>query len=641
MSKDQNIKILNDREHCLLRPGMYIGSTKPEKQFFWIPTDAGKLKREEISYIQGEYKLFCEVLDNALDEHIRGFGNQIDITYSQKTGYITIRDYGRGIPIDMHKEAKVPIPQVVFTQLKSGSNFDDSDRVTVGMNGVGASLATIFSEKLMVQIWRDGKAYSQSFSKNMEKISEPLVEKDKTTKTGTLVKFKPDQNIFSIQIPTILFHKRCLELSFMYPKLSLNLTIESDTDDCFGCNDTTAYEGKTWESFIKMFDAPYSIYEDNKAQIKMAIVHNTHTEQFEHYSNVNGADTFRGGTHIDALRDLFCEDIKTKIKKDAKLEVTNGDVAKNMILVNFQVWNAPQFEGQNKEKFVNDKNEVKKVYDDIFSSRRLTIMDGECPNIRTATIDFVLLKNEKKELLDLKKTQKNIDKKKIAKLIDCSSKIRKACSIYITEGDSAISNLATVRDSKTMAGLPLRGKVLNVFEESARDVVENKEIQSVMSAIGLKIGESPLSIINDEIASSDLSYGKIILATDQDMDGYSIRCLIINFFFKFWPEIIEHGCVYILETPLYEVVEKKTEEINYFYTKQEYETFIEGKKTEKYDISYFKGLGSCGKEAWDYMINKKPNLVQVKIDDQKKTAEKLKTVFGQDTEARKKWIMAS
>lgn len=634
MGKDQDIKILTDVEHVLKRPLMYVGRIDPDKQEFWIPTTSGKMEKKEIEYIPAAYKIFNEVLDNSLDEHIRGFGDVITISIDKETGFYAIEDRGRGIPIDIHKEAKVHTPQVVFTQLRSGSNFDDTDRQTVGMNGVGAALATIFSEKLVVQVRREGKLYQQTFSKNLSKISEPFINKDdKKKRTGTLVKFKPDPNIFKIPIPEELIHKRCLDLVYMYPKLTINLKIVGEKDD-----EVTKYEGSKFEEYLKRFDSEYSYYEDKSQGIKAAILFNKMTDNFEQVSNVNGADTFRGGTHIDGLKEILCEHIKTKIKDEFKLEVSNADISKKMLLVLFQNYNAPQFEGQTKEKLATDKVALKKIYEDAFSSRRLTSMLSELPTFKQAIVDEVLLKNEKKDLKDLKDRQKGIDRKKIAKLIEASGRDRSVCSIYITEGDSAISTLASVRDSKTMAGLPLRGKVMNVLETSAKDVLENKEIQSIMSAIGLKIGESPLDIKFNKVEKSHLNYGKIVIATDQDMDGYSIRCLLINFFFKFWPELVQYGFVYILETPLYEIIDHKEEDIHYFYNKEDYEKFIKNKNTNKFEISYFKGLGSCGKDAWNYMINTAPNLIQVQAKDVKETTEILKMAFGLDPEVRKKWL---
>jgi DNA gyrase/topoisomerase IV subunit B len=640
MTIEQDIKILGEIEHCLKRSGMYIGSTKPEKQFWFVPNEHGKIEKKEFDVIPGLYKIFNEVLDNSIDEvGTRGFGSEISIIVDKDNNIYSIEDDGRGIPLEKHKQAGIPTPQVVFTSLRSGSNFNDDDRMTSGMNGVGATLTTIFSEKLIVKIKRDGKIYQQSYTNNLSKISDPDISKDsKQTKTGTIVKFKPDPKIFSIPIPEELIHKRCMDLSYMFPKITFKLKIVSNNEDCFGCNKEFIYKTNGFDALIKMFDGQYSIYEDNKAGLKIAIVENKITDTFEHYSNVNGIDTYRGGTHVDGLKDIFCEDLKEKIKKELKCDITNGDVAKRMIVVIFQKLNAPTFEGQTKEKLVTDKVVIKKLFDEHFSQRKITSMVSELDNLKNTIIDDITLKNEKKDLKDLKDKQKTIDKKKVAKLIECSARDRSKCSIYITEGDSAISNLAMVRDSKTMAGLPLRGKVMNVYESTAKEVVENKEIQSIMASLGLKIGDNPIQFRLDKLEKSDLNYGKIIIATDQDMDGYCIRCLLINFIFKFWPDVIKAGLVYILETPLYECIDKKTNNAHYFYNKQEYENFISDKNTSKYEISYFKGLGSCGKEAWNYMINTNPNLVQIKLNDAKETSDKLKMVFGNDSDVRKKWL---
>ena len=253
-----------------------------------------------------------------------------------------------------------------------------------------------------------------------------------------------------------------------------------------------------------------------------------------------------------------------------------------------------------------------------------------------------MAKNERKNLLELKGIQKNIDRKKIPKLIDCSSKDRLKCSVYITEGDSAICNLATVRDSKFMAGLPLRGKILNVLECTDKEVLANKEIQSVMAVIGLKIGQSPIEVRLGKVEKCSLNYGKIIIATDQDMDGYAIRCLMVNFIFKYWPELIKYGFVYILETPLYEVVDNKTDTVEYFYNKEDYEKYMEGKHStsSRYAVSYFKGLGSCGKDAWDYMINKNPNFIQIVSPNPDQATEKLKLAFSDQSDPRKLWLMS-
>lgn len=623
VKKEQKIEILDDISHAILRPGMYIGSTRLETQNFWILNGEDKFEKKDIKYIPGLLKIFVEILDNALDEHINGHGNQIDVTINHDTSEYSVRDYGRGIPLEKHKEAKLPTPQVVFTHLRAGSNFQDEVRETVGMNGVGASLTTIFSEKLFIEIIRRGKIYQQTFLNNLSKIEKPKITKKKSTdRNGTFVCFKPDMKIFSELIPVGLIKKKCLDLTVAYPNLKIVFTEIKD-----GKEKQNEIKCKSFSDFMERFDTEYKIFEDKKLRLKLAICHNTFSDTFDQYSNINGADTFRGGTHIDYIKDIFVPHFKEKIKKEFKVEPSTYDVTKHMLIVMFQTWNNPQFEGQTKEKFVNCKKEVTDYFNDVFTTRKLTSISNDLKELKQSINDLVNIKSDKKEMSELRKAQKKHLKKKVPKLIEASSKDRSKCSLYITEGDSAIANLASVRNSKIMAGLPLRGKVLNVFDVTPKKIVENKEIQSLMAVLGLTIGE--------KATPKSLNYGKIIIATDQDMDGYCIRCLLVNLFYKFWPELFDNGHVYVLETPLYEVIGKKGK-THYFYNKEEFNDFMKNKKSSAYEISYFKGLGSCGKEAWDYMINENPNIVR--ISNSKDSKLKLKLAFGSDTDARKKWL---
>lgn len=637
MTDKQEIVILDDISHCLLRPSMYIGSTKPELQTFWCPEN-NKMVKKEIEYVPGQFKLFCEVLDNAIDEHVRGFGNRIDVTVNKSDGNIKIKDYARGIPIDKHKEAGIPTPQVVFTQLRSGSNFkNETDRKTVGLNGVGAALATIFSERLCVQIIRDNQEYQQCFSNNLSTIGKPSITKHKSKETGTTVTFKLDSKIFGSCIPPIdLIKKRCIELAYMFPGLEINLEIIPDE---FSDKEQYVYKNEDFNDLLKMFSDEFIYVDEKKKGLRLGILLNKVGESFEQYSNVNGADTWRGGTHIDYLKDILTKDLRERIKKEFKIEVSLADISKNMMLVVFLNWNAPQFEGQTKEKLVNDKKDIAVFIDEILTPRKIANLSGELDKIKQATYDAVTAKNDRKLLDEIKSKQKTLDRKRIPKLIECSSKDRSTCSLYITEGDSAITTLASVRNSKTMAGLPLKGKILNVFDCALREVIDNKEIQALVASIGLKFGDSPFKKNSQgKIVGNNLSYGKIIIATDQDMDGYCIRCLLVNFFYKYWPDLFEQGVIQILETPLYEVLDKKTNDAKYFYNKQTYEEWIKDKNLNKYIVSYFKGLGSCGKEAWDYMINKNPNLVKISAVNVEETKKILSMAFGDDSDGRKKWL---
>lgn len=639
VDKDQEIVILSEIDHVLKRSSMYLGSNEIHKQYFWVPFLDNTIKKIELEYIPGLYKIICEVIDNAIDEVCsRGFGDKINIEYNLDEGTFKVIDNGRGIPLDKHKDTDKYMPELVYAQLRAGSNFDDSNRITAGMNGVGATLTTIFSEFLQVTVKRDGKIYDQTFKNNLSKIGEPRLEKDKNQKfSGTRVFFKPDYSIFSKKLPIELLHKRCLELSVAYPKLEIVLNIiEKKCTDLMESNTETIYKNKKFEDFIQMFGMKYTIYEDSKLQLKLAICHNTQTDSFEHFSNINGIDTFRGGNHVDSLKEIFSDDIKEKIYKEYKIETTINDISKNIIVIVFQVWNAPQFEGQTKEKFVSDKNIIKKFYLDNISSRRITSMVSDLPELKQAIVDDITLKNEKKSLVELRKAQKDIKSKKVAKLIECSSKDRKSCTIFLTEGDSAVAGLSAIRDTKHHAGLPLRGKVLNVSGMTPKDIIENKEIQTIMAVIGLEFGKPPIKLVRGKAEIDGLRYGNISILTDADHDGSAIRCLLINFFFRFWPELFEHGFITISEAPLYEVIDKKSNNQEFFYDKVEFMKFLKGKNSSDYDISYFKGLGSCDKNGWDFFINKKPKMYKIEKDDLSKS--KLSMAFGDDSILRKEWL---
>lgn len=619
MTDKHDIKILDDTEHVLLRPSMYIGPTAPEKKEFWIPSK-GKMEWKEISYIPGLFKIFCEVLDNAVDEHQRGFCKTIDVEVNTEKGYYKIKDDGRGISPEKHECGRYT-PEVVFTMLRSGSNFDDSDRNTIGMNGVGCALTNIFSSMFTIEIFRDGKLYKQTMKENNQIIDKPVIRKKKRGKTGTQVCFWPDETIFSEKLDNRLIYKRCLELSYMFPDLTINLTIDGKNKK---------FIGKKFEDFVKLFGDEYQVIDDKKNNYRLAILKSDGTG-FQHYSIVNGADVWRGGTHVDFMKETFVAKLREIFKKEYKEELTSYDAGKNLMVILFQKLNAPQFDGQTKEKLSTDRKEIEKVFSEI-TPRKITSMVKGCPSMLEQIYEIFSAKNEAKEMAELRKMQKKVKQKRIPKLIDCSSKNRMGCTLYITEGDSAVSGISSVRDPKTQAGLPLRGKILNVSGMSPKEIIANKEIQTLMSAIGLEFGKSPVKVVRGKVEATTLRYGNISILTDADHDGSAIRCLLINFFFRFWPELFEYGIITISEAPLYEVIDgKKTE---FFYERAKYENYV--KRKRNIQVSYFKGLGSCDKNGWDFFINKQPKMYKIKPDDASKL--KLEMAFGNDTDKRKEWL---
>ena len=625
MTDAKDVKVLNDIEHVLTRPGMYIGSVNMEKQTFWLP-EKDKMVLKEIEYIPGLYKIFNELLDNAVDEGVRGFCTEIWVEVDTEKNMYSIRDNGRGISPEKHSSGKY-LPELLFSTLRSGSNFDDTKRETIGMNGVGAALSNIFSSKFVVEVYRDDKLYLQTFRNNCKEIDEPIIKKEKTgDKRGTKVSFIPDQKVFKKKLNLALIYKRCLELSYAFPEFTFNLNIDGKKK---------TFEGKKLEDFVKMFGSLYEIIDEKKDGFRMSIM-NSEYEQFTHYSNVNGADTWRGGTHIESIKEIFVEKFKEILKKQYKIEATTNDVAKHLHLVVFQKINAPYFDGQTKEKLATAKEDLQKIYDEMLSPRKITNIANKLEEIAKKIAESVLEKNNAKELAELRKAQRGIKEKRVAKLIDCNSRDRSKCILYITEGDSAVGGIASVRDPKTQAGLPLRGKVLNVDGMSPKDIIENKEIQMLMSSIGLEFGKPAVKVSRGNVELNGIRYGNISILTDADFDGCAIRCLLVNFLFKFWPELFEHGIVTISEAPIYRVSDKGRKNNLFFYDRKDFEQFTKNKNLKNMEVSYFKGLGSCDKITWDYFLNVKPKMYKVEIDDEAKN--KLKMAFGDDTDARKKWL---
>jgi DNA topoisomerase II len=626
MTDAKDVKVLNDIEHALTRPGMYIGSINVEKQLFWLP-EKDKMVYKEVDYIPGLFKIFNELLDNAVDEGVRGHCNEIWVEVDTEKNTYSIRDNGRGIAPDKHSSGKF-LPELLFSTLRSGSNFDDSKRETIGMNGVGAALSNIFSSRFVVEIYRDDKLYLQTFKSNCKQIDEPIIKKVKTDSgnRGTKVSFTPDEKIFKKKLNLALIYKRCLELSYAFPDFTFHLNMDGKKK---------TFEGKKLEDFVKMFGGLYEIIDEKKDGFRMAIM-NSEYDQFTHFSNVNGADTWRGGTHIEAIKDIFVDKFKEILKKQYKIEATTNDVAKHLHVVVFQKINAPYFDGQTKEKLATDRDILQKIYDDMLSPRKITSIAKKLEEIAVKIAEAVNEKNQAKELAELRKAQRGMKEKRVAKLIDCNSRDRSKCILYITEGDSAVGGIAAVRDPKTQAGLPLRGKVLNIHGMAPKDIIENKEIQTLMSAIGLEFGKQAVTISRGKVELNGIRYGNISILTDADHDGSAIRCLLINFLFRFWPELFENKIVTISEAPIYRVSDKGRKNNMFFYDRKDFEQFAKGKNLKNAEVSYFKGLGSCDKLAWDFFLNKKPKMYPVEVDDQAK--EKLKMAFGDDTDARKKWL---
>lgn len=627
MTEVKDVKVLDEITHILNRSGVYIGSIAIEKQEVWI-LQKNKFEQKEIEFIPGLYKIFNEILDNVVDIHIKGTCSEVHVTVDTEDGMFTVQDFGPGISPEKHPTGKY-LPELLFTTLRSGSNFNDitgGKRETIGTNGFGAALTNIFSSTFTVQIERDDKIYLQTYKNNNKEIGEPQIIKKKTKQSGTKITFIPDSKIFKKKLNPILIKKRCMELAYMFPGLTINLTIDAESE---------VFIGKCFEDFVKMFGSEYQIIDEKKDGFRLAIVKGE-GECFTQYSMINGADTHKAGSHIDYIKTCFVDKLKELLWKSYKLEATSADISKHLHIIAFMKVNAPQFDGQTKERLTTDIKEMEAIIGEYLTPRKITSMCNEMPKLLEQIYESLMSKNEANEIRDLKKAQKEIKFKKVPKLIDCSSKDRIKCTIYLTEGDSAVAGLSAVRDTKLQAGLPLRGKVLNVSDMTPGEVIKNVEIQTLMSVLGLEIGKNPIKISRGKVELDGLRYGNISILTDADHDGSSIRCLLINFFYRFWPQLFEHGIVTISEAPLFRIKDKKSRISQFFYEKSEFNEYIKTHTTDNCEISYFKGLGSCDKEGWDFFINKKKKIYPIEVDDTAKGL--LKLAFGDSSDDRKDWL---
>ncbi len=628
MSDLDKVRILDEVTHILSRPGVYVGSTASEKQLFWLPSST-KMSQKEIDFIPAQFKVFNEVLDNVADLNIKGTCNEVFVSVDTETGTYSIEDYGPGIAPVKHKESGKYLPELLLTTLRSGSNFGDlsgEKRETIGTNGFGACLTNVFSSTFSIEINRDDITYVQTIKNNNRDIGSPQIIKKKTKQSGTKITFIPDQKIFKKKLPTILIKKRCLELSYVFPTLKINLDIDGTTE---------VYQGKDFEDFVKLFGNEYQIIDEKKDGFRLALVKSS-GEEFSQYSLINGADTHRGGTHIDIIKNLFVEKFKEILYKTKKLEASSLDIAKHLHIVAFLKIDAPSFDSQTKERCSTEPEKMEKVIGEYLTPRKVSSMVNDMPKLLEQIYEALISKNEAKELRELKAAQKDIKKMKVPKFIDASSKSRQGCTIFLTEGDSATYGLAAVRNTKTQGSLPLRGKVLNVLGEPLSKIFANEELSSLMSCIGLEIGKSPISISRGKVQLETLRFSTISILTDADEDGSAIRCLLISFFFKFWPELFEHKIITISEAPLYRVRDKKNKASKFFYEKSDFLAFLETVNKESVDQTYFKGLGGCDKEGWDFFINQEPRNYPVELSDN--TKELLEMAFGDDTSVRKEWL---
>lgn len=612
----QTYQVLDEIEHIRKRTGMYAGSTSIQTSQEWVfNKDTNKMEKKEISYIPAFIKIFSEILDNSIDEGKRAPDtlNQIkvDITFDE----ISVQDNGRGIPVEIHEQTGKYIAETVFSNLRAGSNFnDDEDQSLIGTNGVGSTLTNVLSTNFKVESCDGNKKLTQEFWNGMRERSEPEIKS--FTKNGTKITFSPDYTFFKLD-------NLDSDHFFKIQKKVIDAAANNLNIKFYFNNELIKF--KSFDDYIALYSDEY--YSDSTEDWKVGI---SESDGFEQLSFINSVETYQGGTHVNYIVDQITTKLREHFKKKHKVDVKPSDIKNHFRVYISGTVNRPRFSSQTKENMISLPSEWKTSW--IVSDKFIkNILKSE---IIQSILDWVTAKEKATEAAELRKANKNLDKadpKRVEKFHDASTKQRNEAMLFLAEGDSALSGLLSGRNPKNMAAFPLRGKPINVMPMELKDILENKEFKNIMTITGLQFGETVKSV-------EDIRFGKIILSTDQDLDGFGIRGLLLNAFYKFWPELFSLGIIHVLNTPIVKVKYKK--DTLSFYDIESFEDWKTKNSGEKYDSKYYKGLGTSSSKEWkEYLSDLENNLE--KIVTEVGDSEIFKLQFSKETgsaDKRKEWL---
>ena len=617
------IQILEGLEAVRKRPGMYIGSTSS----------------------RGLHHLVYEIVDNAVDEALAGFCTEIEVTINPDDS-ITVIDNGRGIPVGINKKAGIPAVEVVFTILHAGGKFGGGGyKVSGGLHGVGASVVNALSNWLEVEVYTEGKVYQQRYERGHTCYPLKEIGTCDAEKTGTKVTFSPDGSIFEETVYEYdILKTRLRETAFLTKGLKIALI---DTRGGQERKNEFHYEGGIKEFVTYLNKSKEALYQDvmyfegvkNNVMVEVAMQHNdSYTESV--YTFVNNINTPEGGTHLvgfrNALTKTFNDYARTnKLLKDSEPNLSGEDIREGLTAIVSVKIEDPQFEGQTKQKLGN--SEARGAVDNIVSEQ-LTYFLEQNPAVAKVILEKSILAQRAR---DAARKARDLTIRKTAlegtalpgKLADCSDKDPKNCEIYIVEGDSAGGSAKTARSRATQAILPLRGKILNVEKARLDKIYANAEIKAMITAFGTGI--------HDDFDISKLRYDKIIIMTDADVDGAHIATLMLTFIYRFMPELIKQGHVYLAKPPLYKL--EKNKQVWYCYSDEELEKLLsEVGRDNNNKIQRYKGLGEMDAEQlWDTTMNPETRiLLRVNIDEETESEVDLtfNTLMGDKVEPRRIFI---
>ena len=617
------IQILEGLEAVRKRPGMYIGSTS----------------------IRGLHHLVYEIVDNAVDEALAGFCDVIDVKI-QEDNSITVIDNGRGIPVGINHKAGIPAVEVVFTILHAGGKFGGGGyKVSGGLHGVGASVVNALSEWLEVTICREGKKYQQRYERGHTMYPLKEIGVCDSEETGTKVTFLPDKEIFEETVYDYdILKQRLREMAFLTKGLRIVLRdtrADQEKEKIFhyegGIREFVTYLNRSKEALYP--EVIYCEGEKDGVMVEVAMQHNdSYTENS--YGFVNNINTPEGGTHIVGFRNALTKTFndyarKNKLLKDSEPNLSGDDIREGLTAIVSVKIEEPQFEGQTKQKLGN--SEARGAVDFVVS-KQLEIFLEQNPTVAKATVEKSVLAQRAREAArkarDLTRRKSALDGMSLpGKLADCSDKNPENCEIYIVEGDSAGGSAKTARNRATQAILPLRGKILNVEKARLDRIYSNAEIKAMITAFGTGIHE--------DFDITKLRYHKIIIMTDADVDGAHIATLLLTFLYRFMPELIKQGYVYLAQPPLYKV--EKNKKVWYAYDDAELNSILgQIGRDNNNKIQRYKGLGEMDAEQlWETTMDPEKRILLRVTMDESATSEidlTFTTLMGDKVEPRREFI---
>lgn len=627
--KASNIQVLEGLEAVRKRPAMYIG-------------DTGQ---------RGLHHLINEVVDNSIDEALAGHCDYISVCIN-KDGSMTIKDNGRGIPVDIHEKLGIPAVEVVLTKLHAGGKFDkDSYKVSGGLHGVGVSCVNALSTLFQAEIHRDGNIYKMEFSKGI--TTKELSNTGKSDKTGTIITFVPDPSIFTqtTEFKFSIIADRMRELAFLNPLVTIELIderIEDDEDEVKkeiyhfegGVSDFVSYLDENRETHMEK--PIYITGEVDGVPVELAMQYNSSYAENVH-SYVNNINTREGGSHVSGFRRALTRSLKSYaeknkiIKANSKISISGEDFREGITAVLSVKVAEPQFEGQTKTKLGNSE---------VQSAVEVTVYDQlneyleQNPKTAKKIIEKVVLAAEAREAA--RKARQLVQRKSVmsggglpGKLADCSIKDPEHSEVYLVEGDSAGGSAKMGRNRSFQAILPLRGKILNVEKAKINKILENKEIQAMITALGTGVGHG-----DEDFEVDKLRYHKIIIMTDADVDGSHIRTLLLTFFFRYMRPLIDNGHMYIATPPLYRITAGKN--IDYAWDDETRDKLIKELKKgrRKFLVSRYKGLGEMNPEQlWETTMDPETRTLQQVTVESAAAADKMfSTLMGDEVAPRREFI---